>query len=450
MTFPLPPGGSRSLGNAAARRPAVACPAHPARPADPYRAGPPAADSARARTRDFATAADRLRHAFGLRLYGVTPSGDPLGALELRMIGYDVLQRVQMPATASPQLLAGPGRVCARTGRPLPRTTGPSRTNSRSAQPSRASPCTSATWSPGSPLRTSPWSASTASRAWNCPRCPPVLRAGRQPRRRPPSCSTRCHRDGGRLPADPRPSSASPPTRRTGRSAADIWDLPDDLRPVPIVLLVDEVAELSLFATKDEEKRRDRIITAARPPRPARPRRRHLPGDLRAALRLRTRQGHHHAPRPAHRPHRHRVNDESSANMAFGDIAPDAVLAAIQIPDRDARHSPSPVTPPAAGPASAPRTPRCARPSTLCNRHAAPHPGPARPRAPSGPRCPVRPRWSRSRPRPRHPPPSDRPPTPVGVTASRHVPTPAMPETRKGGDRHDAASPASTPSSSKP
>src|SRR5690606_39791622 len=28
----------------------------------------------------------------------------------------------------------------------------------------------------------------------------------------------------------------------------------------------------------------------------------------------------------------HRVNDETSANMAFGDIAPDAVLAAIQIP----------------------------------------------------------------------------------------------------------------------
>ncbi|MGW7666515.1 plasmid transfer protein, partial [Streptomyces sp. NPDC054775] len=28
----------------------------------------------------------------------------------------------------------------------------------------------------------------------------------------------------------------------------------------------------------------------------------------------------------------HRVNDETSANMAFGDISPDAVLAAIQIP----------------------------------------------------------------------------------------------------------------------
>ncbi|MGK9465232.1 FtsK/SpoIIIE domain-containing protein, partial [Streptomyces sp. G6] len=44
--------------------------------------------------------------------------------------------------------------------------------------------------------------------------------------------------------------------------AADIWDLPEDLRPVPVVVLVDEVAELALFASKEEEKRRDRIITA--------------------------------------------------------------------------------------------------------------------------------------------------------------------------------------------
>src|SRR5690606_14605641 len=44
--------------------------------------------------------------------------------------------------------------------------------------------------------------------------------------------------------------------------AADIWDLPEGLRPVPVVVLVDEVAELALFASKEEEKRRDRIITA--------------------------------------------------------------------------------------------------------------------------------------------------------------------------------------------
>ncbi|CAM5429573.1 S-DNA-T family DNA segregation ATPase FtsK/SpoIIIE OS=Streptomyces albaduncus OX=68172 GN=FHS32_006500 PE=4 SV=1 [Streptomyces griseoloalbus] len=114
--------------------------------------------------------------------------------------------------------------------------------------------------------------------------------------------------------------------------AADIWDLPEGLRPVPIVVLVDEVAELALFATKEEEKRRDRIITAlARLAQLGRAAGIYLEicgqrfGSelgkgitmLRAQLTGRT---------------AHRVNDESSANMALGDIAPDAVLAAIQIP----------------------------------------------------------------------------------------------------------------------
>jgi S-DNA-T family DNA segregation ATPase FtsK/SpoIIIE len=113
--------------------------------------------------------------------------------------------------------------------------------------------------------------------------------------------------------------------------AADIWDLPEDLRPVPIVVLVDEVAELALFATREEEKRRDRIVTAlARLAQLGRAAGIYLEicgqrfGSelgkgitmLRAQLTGRT---------------AHRVNDESSANMALGDIAPDAVLAAIQI-----------------------------------------------------------------------------------------------------------------------
>jgi S-DNA-T family DNA segregation ATPase FtsK/SpoIIIE len=114
--------------------------------------------------------------------------------------------------------------------------------------------------------------------------------------------------------------------------AADIWDLPDDIRPVPVVVLVDEVAELALFASKDEEKRRDRIITAlVRLAQLGRAAGIYLEicgqrfGSelgkgitmLRAQLTGRT---------------AHRVNDETSANMAFGDISPDAVLAAIQIP----------------------------------------------------------------------------------------------------------------------
>ncbi|MFF4291576.1 FtsK/SpoIIIE domain-containing protein, partial [Streptomyces sp. NPDC001633] len=114
--------------------------------------------------------------------------------------------------------------------------------------------------------------------------------------------------------------------------AADIWDLPEDLRPVPVVVLVAEVAELALYATKDEEKRRDRIVTAlVRLAQLGRAAGIYLEicgqrfGSelgkgitmLRAQLTGRT---------------AHRVNDETSANMAFGDIAPDAVLAAIQIP----------------------------------------------------------------------------------------------------------------------
>ncbi|MBC9716897.1 plasmid transfer protein [Streptomyces sp. TRM66268-LWL] len=42
---------------------------------------------------------------------------------------------------------------------------------------------------------------------------------------------------------------------------SDIWGLPAKLRPVPIVVLVDEVAELFLIASKVDAPRRDRIVT---------------------------------------------------------------------------------------------------------------------------------------------------------------------------------------------
>ncbi len=115
----------------------------------------------------------------------------------------------------------------------------------------------------------------------------------------------------------------SPPT-------SGIW--PRTCVPRPVVVLVDEVAELALFASKEEEKRRDRIVTAlVRLAQLGRAAGIYLEicgqrfGSelgkgitmLRAQLTGRT---------------AHRVNDETSANMAFGDISPDAVLAAIQIP----------------------------------------------------------------------------------------------------------------------
>ncbi|MBT2370151.1 plasmid transfer protein, partial [Streptomyces sp. ISL-10] len=113
---------------------------------------------------------------------------------------------------------------------------------------------------------------------------------------------------------------------------ADIWGLPDHLRPVPVVLLVDEVAELALFSNTAEKKRRERIVTAlVRLVQLGRAAGIYVEicgqrfgselGDgitmLRAQLTGRV---------------SHRVNDEASAKMAFGDISPDAVLATTQIP----------------------------------------------------------------------------------------------------------------------
>lgn len=42
---------------------------------------------------------------------------------------------------------------------------------------------------------------------------------------------------------------------------SDVWGLPEDERPAPIVLFVDEVAELFLVATRKEEERRDEMVT---------------------------------------------------------------------------------------------------------------------------------------------------------------------------------------------
>lgn len=42
---------------------------------------------------------------------------------------------------------------------------------------------------------------------------------------------------------------------------SDIWGLPESERPVPVVLFVDEVAELFLSATRKDEERRDEMVT---------------------------------------------------------------------------------------------------------------------------------------------------------------------------------------------
>lgn len=112
---------------------------------------------------------------------------------------------------------------------------------------------------------------------------------------------------------------------------SDVWGLPEQERPVPIVLFVDEVAELFLVATKKDEERRDEMVTQLI----------RLAQLGRAAgiylevcgQRFGAELGKGATMLRAQLTGRvcHRVNDEASAKMALGDIAPEAVSAACAI-----------------------------------------------------------------------------------------------------------------------
>ncbi|WP_064458247.1 FtsK/SpoIIIE domain-containing protein [Streptomyces hygroscopicus] len=278
---------------------------------------------------DVAATTDRLRHSFGL--YGVTSREIRSGVVEVRMTGYDVLKRVQMPARLDtrpmciPVALREDGSVHYRDYRAVPHglTLGATESGKSVYQRNLVAglaphhvalvgiDCKQG-------VELFPLARRFSALADNPDTALELLEA----------LVTHMEEVYQLIRAEQRISVAVP----DAEIAADVWDLPEDIRPVPVVVLVDEVAELALYATKDEEKRRDRIITAlVRLAQLGRAAGIYLEicgqrfGSelgkgitmLRAQLTGRT---------------AHRVNDETSANMAFGDIAPDAVLAAIQIP----------------------------------------------------------------------------------------------------------------------
>ncbi|MEU8884331.1 FtsK/SpoIIIE domain-containing protein [Streptomyces hydrogenans] len=278
---------------------------------------------------DVAASCDRLRHSFGM--FGVTSREIRSGVVELRMTGYDVLRRVQMPARAErstmrvPVALREDGDVHYRDYRTTPHALTIGATKSGKSVYQRN-------------LVAELAAQEVALVGIDCKQGVELFPLARRFSALADNPDTAAdlldvlisHMEDvyQLIRAEQRITADTP----DAGIAADIWDLPDHLRPVPIVLLVDEVAELALFATKDEEKRRDRIITAlARLAQLGRAAGIYLEicgqrfGSelgkgitmLRAQLSVRT---------------AHRVNDETSANMAFGDIAPDAVLATVQIP----------------------------------------------------------------------------------------------------------------------
>ncbi|MEV4444816.1 FtsK/SpoIIIE domain-containing protein [Streptomyces mirabilis] len=278
---------------------------------------------------DIAAASDRLRHS--LSMYGVTSRELRSGVVEVRMTGYDVLKRVQMPTATEtrpmrvPVALREDGSVHYRDYRAIPHALTLGATESGKSVYQRN-------------LVAGLASMDVALVGIDCKQGVELFPLARRfsaladdPDTAAEVLDALVARMGDvyRLIRSQQRITADVPDAEI---AADIWDLPDGLRPTPVVVLVDEVAELALYANKEEEKRRDRIITAlVRLAQLGRAAGIYLEicgqrfGSelgkgitmLRAQLTGRT---------------AHRVNDETSANMAFGDISPDAVLAAIQIP----------------------------------------------------------------------------------------------------------------------
>ncbi|MFJ3825668.1 FtsK/SpoIIIE domain-containing protein [Streptomyces nodosus] len=278
---------------------------------------------------DVAASCDRLRHSFAM--YGVTSRELRSGVVEVRMTGYDVLKRVQMPAKTDtrpmrvPVALREDGSVHYRDYRSIPHALTLGATESGKSVYQRNLVAALASHRVAlvgidckQGVELFPLARRFSALADNPDTAAELLDA----------LVARMEGVYQLIRAEQRITADVP----DAEIAADIWSLPEELRPVPIVVLVDEVAELALFANKEEEKRRDRIITAlVRLAQLGRAAGIYLEicgqrfGSelgkgitmLRAQLTGRT---------------AHRVNDETSANMAFGDIAPDAVLAAIQIP----------------------------------------------------------------------------------------------------------------------
>ncbi|MER6439219.1 FtsK/SpoIIIE domain-containing protein [Streptomyces sp. NPDC001185] len=278
---------------------------------------------------DIAAASDRLRHSFSM--YGVTSRELRSGVVEVRMTGYDVLKRVQMPAASEsrpmrvPVALREDGSVHYRDYRAIPHALTLGATESGKSVYQRNLVAGLAPMDVAlvgidckQGVELFPLARRFSALADNPDTAAELLEA----------LVSRMGDVYQLIRAQQRITADVP----DAEIAADIWDLPDGLRPTPVVVLVDEVAELALYASKEEEKRRDRIITAlVRLAQLGRAAGIYLEicgqrfGSelgkgitmLRAQLTGRT---------------AHRVNDETSANMAFGDISPDAVLAAIQIP----------------------------------------------------------------------------------------------------------------------
>ncbi|WP_329253432.1 FtsK/SpoIIIE domain-containing protein [Streptomyces sp. NBC_01478] len=267
---------------------------------------------------DVIASTERLRHAWGVHAVRVAVTKP--GFVELRMTGYDVLRRVRMPRKAQPHGLVVPvalrddGTVFERDYRKVPMALTLGANNSGKSTYQRN-------------LIKGLAQLPVALVGMDCKRG--VEQSVFAPRLSALATT----------PDDAASLADVLVTEMEDRfdllhlyGAADIWELPDDMRPAPIVVLVDEIAELFLISRKEDEDRRTRIVTALiRLAQMARSVGIYLEicgqrfgSDLgKGATMLRAQLTGRVV---------HRVNDKETAEMGLKDVAPTAVPAACMIP----------------------------------------------------------------------------------------------------------------------
>jgi S-DNA-T family DNA segregation ATPase FtsK/SpoIIIE len=267
---------------------------------------------------DLAASTERLRHAWGVR--SVTVAETKPGYVELRMTGYDVLNRVRLPRSAQPRDLIVPvalredGTVFERNYREVPMALTLGATLSGKSVYQRN-------------LITGLAQLPVGLIGIDCKR-------GVEQSRYAPRLSALATdpESAGRLVDALVVEMEDRFDLLALHGVSDLWDLPAAARPVPLVVLVDEIAELFLVASKKDEAARDRTVTQlVRLAQMARAVGIYLEV---CGQRFGSELGKGATALRAQLTGRvvHRVNDKQTGEMGLGDIAPDAVAAVTTIP----------------------------------------------------------------------------------------------------------------------
>ncbi|MGW5199197.1 FtsK/SpoIIIE domain-containing protein [Streptomyces spiralis] len=277
---------------------------------------------------DVAASAERLRHAWGV--HAVYVKDVKPGVVELRLVGFDVLRKVRMPRRIDGGLLRVPvalredATAFVRDYRAVPHELVLGATLSGKSMYLRnlltglaAQPVVLVGIDCKRGVELAPFAARLSALATDPDQAAELL----------PVLVKEMEDRYDLIKARQGIAPGTPDEEIT----SDIWGLPESERPAPIVLFIDEVAELFLVATKKEEERRDEMVTQLI----------RLAQLGRAAgiylevcgQRFGAELGKGATMLRAQLTGRvcHRVNDEPSAKMALGDIAPDAALAACAI-----------------------------------------------------------------------------------------------------------------------